>query len=176
MNSIVLVNKSKQRLIIYFLLTVGLMFCFFLLKDIPWHSDAQFHTLLEAVATFLAFMVGVVALVRYYSRPTNSFLFIGTAFLGTAFLDGYHTVITSTWMQPFAASLPDTLIPWSWVASRIFLAIMLYVGFLATQYEEKMGEKGRFNPQIVFFAVASFTLASFLFFILVPLPQAYIAE
>ena len=39
-------------------------------------------------------IVGATALVRFYSKKDNTFLFIGAGFLGTAFLDGYHTVVT----------------------------------------------------------------------------------
>ena len=39
---------------------------------------------MEALATLLAFVVGAISLVRFYSKKNNTFLFIGTGFLGTA--------------------------------------------------------------------------------------------
>ncbi len=73
---------------------------------------------MESVATILALVIGAMALVRFYSRKNNTFLFIGTAFLGTALLDGYHAIVTSTYFVPFLPSGVAVLIPWSWVASR----------------------------------------------------------
>ncbi|MCH8331052.1 MAG: hypothetical protein IH946_06690, partial [Bacteroidetes bacterium] len=50
---------------------------------------------MEGIATLLALVVGTMALVRFYSKKNNTFLFIGTGFLGTALLDGYHAIVTS---------------------------------------------------------------------------------
>ena len=47
---------------------------------------------MEAVATVSTLSVGCIALVRFYSNRNNMFLFIGTGFVATAFLDGYHAV------------------------------------------------------------------------------------
>ncbi len=94
-----------------------------------WRGAAQLHTLMEVIATLLAVVVGAMALVRFYSKKDDTFLFIGTGFLGTAFLDGYHTVVTSDFFRPFMPSDLPSLIPWSWVASRQFLSVMLFMGW-----------------------------------------------
>ena len=77
-----------------------------------WLGDNHLHTLVETIATLLAFMVGVMALVRYYSKKDNTFLLIGTGFLGTAFLDGYHAVVTSHYFAQYLPSDLSSLIPW----------------------------------------------------------------
>ncbi len=166
-------NQQRKRILLYWGLSLSLLIGYLLLREVPWRSDAQFHTLLEVIATLLALMVGAVALVRYYSRPVNSYLFVGTGFLGTAFLDGYHTVVTSTWLSVYAPSLPAALIPWSWVASRLFLSVMLYVGLLAILREQRLGDAGKIDARWAYLGTALFTLVSFFFFALVPLPQAY---
>ena len=133
----------------------------------------MFHTLLESLATLLALIVGVLALIRFYSRKTNTFLFIGSAFLGTAFLDGYHTIVTSV---PVASMLPSTLpslIPWSWVASRMLLSFLLFASWVAWRREAVHGAKGRISERTVYASVALLTLLSFVFFALAPLPPAY---
>ncbi len=167
------VDVGKARAIQYWGVTLFLSAGYLLLRDVPWQSDAHFHTLLESIATLLALMVGIVALVRYYSHPVNSYLFVGVGFLGTAFLDGYHTIVTSTWFAAHAVSVPSALIPWSWVASRIFLAVMLYVGLLMTLRERRLGDAGTIDPRWAYWGAGTFTLISFFFFALVPLPQAY---
>ncbi|MET0087894.1 MAG: PAS domain S-box protein [Sedimenticola sp.] len=166
-------DRGRQRFNGYLIVGIGLTFGFILLRDVPWQSSAQFHTILEIIATLLALMVGIVGLVRYYSRPTNTFLFIGTGFLGTSFLDGYHAVVTSTWIAPLIPSTLSSLIPWSWVASRIFLAVMLLLGLWASRREKRLGERGRLDHRLVYFGAILFSLACFLFFALMPLPIAY---
>lgn len=39
-------------------------------------GDIHLHTLMEVVATLLAGVVGTMALVRFYTRKSNLFLFI----------------------------------------------------------------------------------------------------
>lgn len=97
---------------------LGLTLGYAFLRGASWHGSATLHTVMEAVATLLALTVGVMALVRYYSKKNNSFLFIGTGFLGTALLDGYHAVVTSVAFKPFMPTDLPHLIPWGWVASR----------------------------------------------------------
>ena len=101
------------------------------MRGSTWHGGAQLHTVMETVATLLALVVGLMALVRFYSKKYNTFLFIGVGFLGTAYLDGYHTIVTSTFFKPYMPSDPPALIPWSWVASRQFLSILLFLSWLA---------------------------------------------
>ena len=47
----------------------------------PWTGTAQLHTLMELAATLLDFVVGTLALARFYSKKDSKFLCIGTAFI-----------------------------------------------------------------------------------------------
>ena len=128
------------------------------------------------MATLLALIVGVIALVRFYAKKNNTFLFVGTGFLGTAFLDGYHAVVTSHYFQALLPSDLGSLIPWSWVASRMFLSVMLALSWYAWRRQQRLGEAGQVGEKAVYLFSAAFTLASFLFFAFVPLPRAYYPE
>ena len=98
-----------------------------LIKAVSWRSDVHFHTILEVVATVLAAVVGSLALVRFYSKKSNRFLFVGTGFIATALFDGYHAVVTSEWFyRDFPSDLSE-LTPWSWLVSRLFLGIFVLV-------------------------------------------------
>ncbi|MBT5897877.1 MAG: PAS domain S-box protein [Rhodospirillaceae bacterium] len=146
------------------------------MRDVEWQSSSSFHTLLETIATILALMVGAIALLRYYSRKEITLLFIGAGFLGTAFLDGYHMIVTSMYFLPLMPSDLPSLIPWSWVASRQFLAILLFLSLLASFWEHRLGEKGRYTEVAVYSFVAVFAIGSFLFFAFMPIPPAYYPE
>ncbi len=96
-----LANATTQnRIVTYWVVAIGLMVGYAVTRGSAWVGTVQLHTLMETVATLLAATVGVMALVRFYSKKDNTFLFIGAGFLGTAFLDGYHAVVTSAFFKP----------------------------------------------------------------------------
>lgn len=169
-------GNTHKRVIIYLITGVGLLLGYTLLRGNSWLGSQQLHTTMEALATSLALIVGVLSLVRYYTRKNNLFLFIGTGFLGTAFLDGYHAVVTSAFFEPFMPSDNVSLIPWSWIASRAYLSLFMFFSYLAWRREDNLGIAGRISERNVYLLSLAFTGASFLFFFLVPLPRAYYPE
>jgi PAS domain S-box-containing protein len=175
-NTNVLDNLKNRRAVSYICLFAFLFLGFILLRGSTWQGSTQLHTLMELIATSLALFVGVVALVRYYTKKNNPILFIGVAFLGTALLDGYHTIVTSTFFDQFWPSPPPSLIPWSWNASRFFLSILMFLSWWVWRREEKLGEQGKIGEKNVYLATGLLTLGSFLFFAFYPLPRAYYPE
>jgi len=168
-------QSSTRKIFSYIALFVVLFCVFFILRNSTWRGNAQLHTIMEVIATVLALIVGVLALARFYTQKYNTFLFIGTGFIGTGLLDGYHAFVTSTFFyQSFPSSL-HSLVPWSWSASRTFLAILMFLSYWAWRREEKDGT-GTFSEQKVYLATAVLTIISFLFFAFVPLPRAYYPE
>ena len=116
-------DHAPQRTTVYWVIMVVLLAGAFMVESSPFLSGQFVHEVLEAVGTSLAVVIGALALVRFYSKKRSTFLFIGTGFLGTAFLDGYHAVITSSL---FPGQFERDLSAWSWIASRVFLSLMLY--------------------------------------------------
>jgi len=144
-----------------------------LLRNSAWRGDVQLHTLMELTATLLALSVGVLALMRFYSQPDNMFLFIGSGFVGTAFLDGYHAVVTSSYFIGMFPSSPPALIAWSWLASRLFLSVALLLSWAFWKAEERSAAIGRIKAQTVYTLFFLMTIAFFLLFAFVPMPPAY---
>ena len=169
-------QRIRRRIFSYFTVGGGLLLVYALLRTSSWQGNTQLHTLMEVVATLLALFVGIVALVRFYTKQNNTFLFIGTGFLGTAFLDGYHAIVTSSYFDYLFPSVPASLIPWSWVASRFFLSLLLFLSWWAWQKEGELGEARWFSNRTVLSLAVVLTVASFLFFAFVPLPRAYYPE
>ena len=93
----------------------------------------------------LALTIGVVSMLRFYSKKQNAYLFVGIGFFGTAFLDGYHAVVTSSFFAQYLPSGLITLIPWSWNASRTFLAILMVLSLWAWRREQRLGAAGRIS-------------------------------
>lgn len=159
----------EQRRLIYVVTVIVLLGSGLLLRDIEWQGNISIHTLMELAATLLASFVGAMALVRFFSRRDAQFLYIGAGFLGTAMLDGYHAVVTSVYFQPYMPSDNPHLVPWSWIASRLFLSALMFVSWLLW-YRHRNDTGFRPNTTIVLIVTAVATLASFLFFATVPLP------
>ena len=164
---------GKRRLMVYGTVLVSLIIAFAMTRGIEWRSGAYVHTILESIATVLAFMVGLVAWVRYASRPSNLDLLLSASFLGTGALDCYHAVVTAPWLEPYFSSSSSSLIPWSWMASRLFLAIMLMLTWLGIRHQDRLGDRGIIDSKFVTMGTGLFLIFSFILFAFAPLPHAY---
>jgi len=169
-------TKQLHKFWIYVLCAASLTVLGIALQPAGWKGTAELHTLMELGSTLLALVIGVVALIRFYSKKQNTYLFVGIGFFGTAFLDGYHTVVTSSFFAEYLPSGLAALIPWSWNASRTFLAILMVLSWWAWKREQRLGTSGRISERLAYAVVGLLTIASFLFFTLVPLPRAYYPE
>jgi PAS domain S-box-containing protein len=116
--------ESRSRIVAYIATAAVLLLLGLVLRRASWSTNAQMHSIEETAATMLAAVAGALTLVRFYSRRERLFLLIGVAFLGTAVLDGYHTVISFVAPSEDSAGAA-TFAPWSWLASRTFLALFL---------------------------------------------------
>src|SRR3990167_7612896 len=162
-----------ERKRVYLGTAVVLFLGYFLLRDPSWRGSRELHTLMETIATVLALNVSILAMVRFYSKKDNTFLFVGIGFLATSLLDGYHAIVTSSFFEANFPSAPPSLVPWSWLASRLLLSILLWLSWLFWRREAMLGEAGRVSERWVYAIVASLALTCFIFFALVPLPPAY---
>jgi diguanylate cyclase (GGDEF)-like protein/PAS domain S-box-containing protein len=162
-----------RKQIIYGATFVVLFLGYFYLRGSSWRGDIWQHTLMETVATVLSLCVGCLALIRFYSKKNNTFLFIGTGFVATAFLDGYHTFVTSSYFINAFPSTQPSLIAWSWFASRIFLAVLLWLSWLLWQRENRLGAAGQVSEYLVYAIVCLLALATFIVVALAPMPAAY---
>ncbi len=80
-------------------LAVSLVLAYAALTDSTWQGSTELHTITEVIAAILALIVGLVAIVRFYAKKNNTYLFVGTGFIGTALLDSYHAVVTSSFFN-----------------------------------------------------------------------------
>ncbi len=146
------------------------------LRDSQWRSDIDVHSHLESIATTLAFVVGCLSLVRYYSKKDNMFLLLGAGFIGTALLDAYHTFVSSVRFIRDFPSTPPSLIAWSWLSSRLFLAVLLWLSWLFWRREARLASAGRVPEFAVIAGVSALTLTNFWLFSMVRMPPAYLSN
>ncbi len=164
---------AAQRKSIYIVVIAALLAGFFFVRNTPWKTHIHIHTNMEVAAMLLALIVGVIALLRFYSKKSNLHLFIGTGFIGTALLDGYHAVVTSADLKEYFATENQNLIPWSWLASRIFLGALMLLCALTLPRLDSGKRTRQVSEGVIYLFASGFTLICFLFFYLVHLGPAY---
>ena len=169
-------NKAANRIATYVAVSVVLSVGFLAFFWQPWVGDTQSHTLMETSASIIAFMVGLISIVRFHAANNRIFLYVGVGFIGAAFLDGYHFVVTSTFLDGNFPSAPSSLIPWSWIASRVYLSTLLSVGLIAYRPNSAVDEPAQISVGQVYGIAGLLTLSCFAFFAFVPLPRAYYPE
>ncbi len=168
-------RATRWQVIFYACLVVLLFACYISLAESTWQGTTEQHTMIEVAATLMSAIVGVLALIRFYTRKDSYLLYIGTGFIGTAFLDGYHCLVTSSYFHNLFPSPPPSLIPWSWNASRAFLAVLMCLSWWAWWWNRK--KPAAQHKEIVVYGIVSvLTVLSFIFFAFVPLPKAYYPE
>ncbi|MCC3860175.1 ATP-binding protein [Pseudemcibacter aquimaris] len=169
-------DQIVHRMITYLIVGIGFSLFYVALRGNPWMGNSELHVIMEVAATLLAFFVGTLALVTYYSKKNSTILFIGAGFLGTAFLDGFHGIVTSSFFAPFMPSDNTSLIPWSWIASRSFLSIYLFLSVLAWQRETKTDNANPVSEKTVYITSITLTLLCFLIFAFIPLAPGYFSQ
>src|SRR5208282_1475664 len=165
-------NRARGRSLGYALLALVL-----LLGSIPahrstWQGSAELHTLLETIATVLGLVTGAMALVRYYTKKSGMFLLLGSGFLGAALLDGYHAMVTSSFVAGHTPSALSTLTPWSGLMSRMFMSLLMCASVVAWKRETSKPGR-RITESLVYLLVGTSTIVSFILFALVWLPPPF---
>ena len=166
-------DRTRVRALCYAATTVVLIAVFFGARTLSWVSPEWVHTLLESLAAGTAATVGVIALVRYYSRRNSTLLLIGAGFLGTALLDAFHAVVTAEGLLHLLPSTHESLTLWSWLGSRVCLSAVLAWSWIAWKREELSGSRKPVSERRVYFNISVWTLTCFAVFSFVSLPNWY---
>ncbi|HMD49468.1 MAG TPA: PAS domain S-box protein, partial [Bryobacteraceae bacterium] len=128
------------------------------------------HTLLESIATLFAFLIGGIALVRYYAHKSIPYLLLGTAFLGAGISDGFHAVVTS---PTCAGCDPPYLLgvaAWSAYISDLFLSLLMCGRLLGWDDDRSAVTLARRRQRSWYMAFGVLTLATFTLLQFAPLP------
>ena len=163
---------ERQRMVAYLALLAAAAVGYVALRGAPGWGGPREHAVLEAIATTLALFLGVLALVRFYSKKNNVFLFLGTGFLAAAFLDGVHLVESA----PFAAGAAaqrTAVEAWSWFASRTLLALFFCLNWLGWRRERRLGQEGRVGEGAVYITTALLTVATVIVIEAAPLSRGW---
>jgi PAS domain S-box-containing protein len=163
-----------QRAIKYWGVSIVLGIILLIFRQSDWDGSTNLHTIMETAATILALIVGALALVRFYTKKSNIYLFVGIGFVGAGLLDGYHGIVTSEFSRTFMPSDSSPLSVWSWFSSRLFLSVMLFMSWFGSDRKEI--EKLRYSEINIYVFSTLFLFSSFLFFAFVQLPAGYFPD
>ncbi len=163
-------DRGLERSGLYVITFLALVGGSMLLRgDSSWETAAPVHSIMEAVSTVLAFIVGGLALVRYYSRKQVTFLLIGCGFLGAGILDLNHVIATTELVLDARVYSdgrfdPIAIYAWTWTASRVFLSGFLLMSFLAWRQEVRSGRQEPIAEGPIYLTALVLAFANLLFF------------
>jgi len=124
-------DRTATRATIHFFAVLLLLVGAVGLSRSGWTSGPVLYGTLEALSTLMALVVGSLALVRFYSKKQETFLLIGTGFLGTGFLDLFSAVLATGWIGDRTPEELEGLATWSFTASGTFLSLFLLASWVA---------------------------------------------
>jgi signal transduction histidine kinase len=143
------------------------------MQSLTWHGATELDTLLDLTAALVGLIVGIVVLLCFYSKGDPTFLFVGSGLVGTGLLDMAHTIVTSSFFGGDTRLSSSSLLPWSWIASSLFLSMVLWLSWLIWRQERRRGTPLRIKEGKVYLSVGVFTLLSFVVYFFARLPRAY---
>ncbi|MBK8902301.1 MAG: response regulator [Anaerolineaceae bacterium] len=159
-----LTNSTKMRLGFYTAVLLLLVILRVVMGRSTWIGSATLHMLMEFTAASLALFVGALAWVRFYTKKSSAYFYIGSGFIGAGLLDAYHamrSVSLNELLVPTAVSLDV----WQWNPSATFLGIFMAGSWLIWQRDQR-----RYGQRQDYLIVVLVAVVSLLSFSLIPQP------
>ncbi len=124
-----------------------------------WLGSANLYMLMEFMAASLALFVGALALVRFYTRRSSVYFFIGAGFIGAGLLDAYNAMITAKAFELLSSNLfmPGN---WQWDPSPTFLSLLMAGSWLIWQRNKSLEKQTR-QYYLVVGLIAAVSLSAF---------------
>ena len=130
-------QQVKERaLVILFGVFLFLLFAY-LSGNFRWMKDSQL--VIDLFACMFAFFIGVLALVRFYTKKTYiNYLLLGLGFITVALLDGYHVLSNIQAFSSLFGADTSGMFPGSMVLSRVFLSLIFFLSWFLMREENKV--------------------------------------
>lgn len=161
--------SEKLRYPYTFVFSSALIFCMAVfLHHKVWIGTNDMHILTEGLNTVMAFVIGAIALIRYYSKKNTTVLYIATGFLGAGILDLYHIFMISSLSSPISGLLPKGIEHFSEWAARSFLPFMMIVSWVAWWRQDDKKQRPVINENKTYILVGVLTLACMGLYVFLP--------
>jgi len=162
-------DRVGARTAAYCALAAGLLLLFLAVRPASWTVAPAVTGMLQLAASLVALAVGLLALVRYYTRKNDTLLLVGAGMIGTATLDAYHLLVASRLATALSPADPTVAEPWSWFGGRFFLSLLLLWSWVAWR-RERDTDGPALSELRTYFEIGAFTLLSIALFGMVELP------
>src|ERR1700737_870009 len=153
-------NRIVRRRFTYGFLALGLILIGPPIHRSAWFGSAQLHTFIETITTFLGLPTGAMALVRYYTRKSSTYLLLGSGFLGAAILNGYHLAFTSSFLAGRTPSALSPLTRWSGSVPQVYLSFILCASLVAWMRETRRPSATPIKEAYVYCVMAFWMVAT----------------
>ena len=130
-------DRTRPRIISYWLILILLSGGAILIRSLPWQGDPFLHSLFEAVAAVFALLVGGLALMRYYARPERIFLYLGTGYVGAAALTAFHALLTGPMAPSHVGATFTSSDAWTWWAGQLYLSVFYLAAFSSGRSDDR---------------------------------------
>ena len=115
---------------------LAFLFLGYFAGEIVWMKDFQYFIVL--ISGIFAVFIGVLALVRFYTKKTNTnFLFIGIGFLGIGLLDVLQVMVDAGGFASLFTYTPSEVYPLTTVISQLFLSLLMFVSWFVGRDKKK---------------------------------------
>jgi hypothetical protein len=116
--------------------------------EIVWLKDFQlFVTLISGV---FAFFVGVLAILRYYTKKTSvNFLFIGVGFLGVGLLDIFQLMLDLGALQNLFVAPVNQIYSLTSVISKAFLSVLMFASWFVNRNANKISKSTKKQERLL---------------------------
>jgi signal transduction histidine kinase len=145
----------------------------FFIHQWGWFSDPSKYQSSEDVYSLLALVIGVLGLLRYYTRRDKPYFFVGVGFLGTACLELLSTDIYQSFASGEWNNDASQRLPWSWFATRCYLGVYLFLSWWVGRRDVSSLPRIGLNEKQLYLYSLLALLSSYLVFFYWPLPKGY---
>ena len=152
----------EKELVIVFAVFLFLLFAY-LSGNFRWMKD--FQLVIDLFASMFAFFIGILALVRFYTKKTYiNYLLLGLGFVTVALLDGFHVLNSVQAFSSLFAIGVSEIFPSSMVLSRVFLSLIFFLSWFLMKEEKRVrGIKEKIAFASLLGAISVFTVVISLF-------------
>lgn len=157
-------HSTYKRIGVYTAVVLLLIIGRIVMGQSSWSGTANLHVLMEFSAASLGLFVGALALVRFYTKQSSAYFFVGTGFIGAGLLDAYHAMQTVS-LGDLLSSTAVSQEMWQWNPSSTFLAVLMAGSWLIWRRDRRSTETKQ-----DYLVVGLVALISLIIFILIPQP------
>lgn len=127
---------KERELAILFSIFLFLLFAY-LSGNFSWMKD--FHRLVELFSSIFALFIGLLALLRFYTKRTYiNYLLLGLGFVTVSLLDGFQVLLSFKGFSDFLSFKTSEMFPSYVVLSRVFLSIVFFLSWILMKEESKV--------------------------------------